>query len=252
VALDGEQANDLAELRIETGTVGLFPDWTSDGRSLIYTKPDRTGGGGSEAEISLGYLVSRQVVGEAAELLIDGPEERKAWLLFYEQGRVRCLQDGRILCSAIEAKFPVTDADLPQSDQLYQFDPDRSATLTRVLPAQTLANLPDLIAFYEVSPDGSKLVVADWEMSQVFVVDLASGDSYSLQTEDLSDIAWMPSWTTDEQLCFRGRMPNVDPEEEKAIKQPVEVLLWDGENLRAISHEWPDDLRRSLDLESVK
>ena len=252
VALDGEQVKEPTELRIEAGKVGFFPDWTPDGRSLVYTKPDRTGADDSAAEVSLGHLVSRQVIGEAGELLKDGAEERKAWLLFYEHGRVRCLSDGRILCSAIEANFPVTDADLPQSDQLYQFDPARSATLTRVLPAQTLASLPDMVALYEVSPDGRNLVVADSEMSQVFMVDIASGELNSLQEEDLSDISWMPSWTPDGQLCFRGRLPVEPAEGESPTKEPVEVLLWDGENYQAISKDWPDDLRRGLDLETKK
>ena len=254
IALAGQDGEEQAERRVEAGLVGLFPDWTPDGRGLVYTKPDKAGLEDSDMEVSLGYLVSRQIFDEAGGWLEDGAEQRKAWLLFYLHARVRCLNDGRILCSAIEAHFPVTDADLPQSDQLYQFDPARPATLTRVLPAQTLASLPDMIALYEVSPDGSQLVVADVDLSQVSVVDLAGGDSYSLQEEDLSGFSWMPSWTPDGQLCFRGRPPAVEDEDGKTIEQPVEVLLWDGESSRAISKGWPDDLRRSLelDIESAK
>jgi hypothetical protein len=250
VSLSGAAADAEApsEFRVDAGMVGVFPDWTVDGRAIVYTRPDRTDQADSGEDVSIGYLVRRQIFDEGGDVLEEMTEERLAWLLFYGYGRVRCLSDGRILVTAIDAHFPMTEADVPQSDQLYLFDPSRSATLTRVIPAQTLANLPDLMALYEVSPDGRKIVVMDSQMSQVSVVDLATGEFYSLQDEDLSDVAWMPSWTPDGQLCFRGRLPESENQEENPTKESVEVLLWDGENSKAISKGWPKDLRRSLDL----
>ena len=130
----------------------------SDGKSLVYAKLDN--GLPKQDGPSLGTIIRQQVCGDDGRPLTDlqGTVEL-AGVCMNTLTRIRCLADGRIVFSTIELHLPAVSADMPQSLQLFALDPDRQATLTRLIPRSVERQIEESLYLFEVSPDGKQVAI---------------------------------------------------------------------------------------------
>ena len=125
--------------------------------------------------------------------------------------------------------------DLPQRHELFLLEPGRRATLARLLPEESLVQLPDNLAFFEMSPDGKRLVVPG-EEGQVYLVEWEAGDVGVVRAEEMSKLKSVPVWRNSEELCFVTEVAVEEGERE-------EVVLWKDYEDRVVSGGWAEKVR---------
>jgi hypothetical protein len=157
----------------------LFADWTADGRSLVYVQA--LGGGAKKDDMRLASLVRCEVLGDQGQIKVAENTEDLAGLMYSNATRVRCLRDGRILFNAIEFNLPVAknDADA-ERERLFAIDPARQATLVRMIPRDREKHMPQVLAFFEVSPNEKQVLVGGYE-GEVSVLTLSTGEVQQVQ-----------------------------------------------------------------------
>lgn len=223
--------------KLVDGPVALYPDWTPDGRSLVYIRA--TSHESPDDDMQLGHLVRRKVLDDEDGIDLSQGTEELAGLLFYVTSRVRCLRDGRILFSSFNAELPMAMDDLNEAQEIYAMHPGREATLRRIIPKSQRAKLPDDLSMFTVSPDETRLAVAGQE-SSVSVVDLATGEVETIQEplDEDADLRTVPTWKGEDQLCFAG----VDPEarEEEGEQTRLHILSRAGDETKLLSRDWPE------------
>ncbi len=211
------------------------PDWTKDGRSLVYI--NAVGAMTSDDDLRLSALTRRQVVNALGAIEVQTNHDDLAGMLFDANLGVRCLSDGRILFIALDLQLPVTAPDMPQRPQIFCLDTRRQATLTRLIPRGVMEDLPHA-GFFEVSPDEKKVLMAG-DKGAVTILTLADGNVTTVQTAGDDDPPSFPSWRGDE-VCYLFASPT------NSGTHTWEVALWkDGTN-RVISAGWPADLRKGM------
>jgi hypothetical protein len=225
-------------LRTVAEPVAMYPDWTPDGRGLVYgTRRARASDGGDS--VQLGSVAQRQVRGESGELLkeLAAPQDLVG-VVFWSQMKIRCLADGCVLFAAMEVTLPSTSKDMPQRASLFSIDPGRRATVARVVPRESEARLPDGVGVgnFEVSPDGRRVAVSGSEHGNVSVLVLATGEVEAVVTETDCELKSVPAWRTSQELsCF------VPPKSKWGSPDRYELVLWAGpEKVRCLSCGWPD------------
>ncbi|UCG16537.1 MAG: PD40 domain-containing protein [Phycisphaerales bacterium] len=217
--------------RMVAEAASMFPDWSPDGRFLVFARAGTSGGKGT-GEPQLGAIVRRQVCTKDGALLAEFPgAEELASGLFYAWMRVRCLRDGRILFTAHEVSLPCSTKDTPQDLALFALDPDKRPTVARVTTRQAQPELGEGIGFFEVSPDETKIAVPG-DKGAVMVYKLVSGHVETVRTgwEFEGDLPTLPVWRSDDELCFAapGESPN-----------RAEIVLWSEKGARPLSKQWP-------------
>jgi hypothetical protein len=220
--------------RVVAEQVAAYPDWTADGQYLVYAAVPANVTATQET-VQLGMLARRRVADESSALLESFVEpEEKVGILFWPQVKIRCLRDGRIVFSAIEATFPVATQDMPQGASLFSIDPDRQATVTRLVPRAADENLPNGLGlgFFEVSPDEKRISVAS--AREVAVLTLATGEVQTVFESD-AHLEGLPAWRTADELAIV-----VPPGSEWGSAARPEIVLWSGpDRTRCLSRDWP-------------
>lgn len=124
---------------IATGT-NEFPDWTRDGRSLLYLTA-------SAADINigaLGCLVQREVVDDQGQIVSRPPGDFcLVHVVFHDAGKVRALPDGRVLFAAVDTRFPQPAGALSQVERVFLFDPLRPDSTPPLWPRQSATRASD-------------------------------------------------------------------------------------------------------------
>jgi dipeptidyl aminopeptidase/acylaminoacyl peptidase len=225
-------ADGSAPAKIVSDDAGTHPDWTRDGRSLVYI--NATGAMTTDDDLRLGSLVRRQVINAAGAVEIQTNHEDLAGLLFAAYLGVRCFDDGRILFVAHDLQLPVTKDDMPGKPQIFAWDPRHKGTLTRMIPRTALDQFPDDIQFFDISPDGQNLLIAGGN-GAVRVLSLTEGKLTDVQSATDKDVPSFPSWRGDE-VCYMATAPN-------ASSHTWEVALWKNGTNRVISADWPAEVR---------
>jgi hypothetical protein len=213
------------------------PDWSADGKYVVYAEAS----GEQPGDQWLGTLKRLQVAGDDGKLLAKpiGPYDL-CGLIADEFTRVRCLKDGRIVFACVEENLPATAKDVPQYAQLFAIDPDKQATVSRLLPRQAVDEVGDCAQFFEVSPD-LKYVSIPSRDGTVSVENLASGDVTQVQgaalpKPDQGDLALpsVPTWRNGDELTF------VTPGDAKHGA----VVLWSMSNNagKTLGAAWPDGI----------
>lgn len=214
-----------------------YMDWSPDARSLVYIKAVDE----NSEDALIGSLGRRLIVSEAGSIELTNNFEDFAGLMFDGLGRVRCLQDGRILFSSTEIQLPATAKDMPQRQQLFALDPERQATITPLIPRGVQESVPANLGYFEVSPDEKQIVVGG-DKSQVVIFTLASGDVTVVQPDIGGDLKILPSWRSTNQVSY-GALSEPD----KEGKRKAEVALWQpGQTniVNLLSTNWPAAIRK--------
>jgi hypothetical protein len=213
------------------------PDWTKDGRALVYI--NAVGAMTSDDDLRLGALTRRQVINAAGAVEIQTNHDDLAGMLFDSNLGARSLSDGRILFLALDLQLPVTAPDMPERPQIFALDPRHQATLTRLIPRSVMQNLSQGVGFWEVSPDEKKVLMAA-DKGAVMVLSLADGTLATVQAAGGDDPPSFPSWRGSDEVCYLSASPT------NSAGHAWEVALWkDGTN-RVISAGWPADLRKGF------
>jgi len=228
--------------------VARYPDWSMDGRSLVYAKAE--GWASDKNSVRLGSIISRTLCGEDGRLLDEFGEERVlAGILFPEWATVRCLRNGRILFSTVSLQLPCTAKDMPQRSSLFAVHPDWQATVTRLLTHEAEIHAPNeglRLGAFELSPDERRVTLVDWEEERVAIYELATGtikELVPLAPSGGEKLLFMPTWRTADELCFAAR-----PGRQGNTSKRAEIMLYSvsADKTRCISSTWPDELLRSV------
>ncbi|MBI5381086.1 MAG: hypothetical protein HZA31_04230 [Opitutae bacterium] len=234
--VNGSGATPVAE------RVAMFPDWTTDGRALVYVQAT---GGETKDDLRLGTLVRREVLDASGKIAVQDEVKYLAGWIFSASARVRCLRDGRILFNAAEISLPIAAADYgEQREQLFALDPARQATLVRMIPRKREENLPQSLAFYEPSPD-ERQVLLGWFDGTVALLTLATGEVDEVQKGVKDDgLQGQPVWRTNGEFSYTRR--SKAPDGQKPVRDAEVVLRRADKSETVLSTSWPDELVRHL------
>jgi hypothetical protein len=218
--------------------VAGYPDWSPDGKSLVYIRAAQTNAG---ADIVLASLSRRRVVNDRGQIEVPEEKEELAGLMFNSQARVRCLRDGRILFASEEWRLPVTTVDLPQRQQLFALDPERQSTLTPLVPHGSRETLPEALIYFEVSPDEKRVAIAG-DKGMVAVFTLASGKVEVVcgNSGEGDNLTRLPSWRSAAELGY------IAHERTGTNELKAEVALWQPGKTNMLSRAWPEKVRKGL------
>lgn len=224
---------------LDGGTMAIFPDWTPDGRSLVYIKTTYEK---NKHDVTLGVLARRRICNEEGQL--DPAEECEdlAGLLFDETSKVRCLRDGRILFTSLPLQLPATGKEMPQREQLFALDPARYHSAIRLIPNSAEEQMPKKLATFEISPDDKRLSTL-LDNGGVAVFNLDSGTVDAVQADQVDvKCQLIPSWKSADELCFGS----IASQEKTNQLYLLEVALWKNGKTRSISALWPTNMTAKL------
>lgn len=136
----------------------MNPDWTPDGRALVYLKSatDRAASG----DLQLGALVEREVLNASGQIALGEKTRDLAGLIFQGENRVRCLRDGRVLFDAMEFRLPLaSSSEGPREEQLFALDRTKAdAPLVPLIRTRPPDAGRALLTPFEVSPDETQVL----------------------------------------------------------------------------------------------
>ena len=203
----------------------VSPDWTPQGRSLVYLDASATETNGRR----LGSLLERDVLDASGRIHLGEPKVL-AGLIFEDSNRVRCLADGRVLFDAEEYHLPTTT--LVAREQLFMVDRTQAmrTTLTPIIPRDQLDELPESLALFEVSPDSRQVLFAG--EGEVLLLTLATG---TIERFPQGDTGFddpqlpLPVWRTPGEFSFL-----------KHEGSRNELVVRRGSSEVVLSASWPD------------
>jgi len=236
--LDGSGASTVAE------SVAECPDWTADGKALVYVRASL---GGGKDDLRIGTVERCAVDRKGGQLRASGEAVPLAGLFYQETTRVRCLQDGRILFNAVEFSLPVTkkDAD-PERESLFALDPARQSTLVRMVPKSQAKDLPANLGFFEMSPDEQRVLVGGLE-GEVAVLTLATGEVSQHQPSGDYGLMAAPVWRGNNEITYVRRNPLVDGKRPIRKGEVVVDRLDSGKDVeRVLSRDWSQEVLESI------
>ena len=211
----------------------VSPDWTPQGRSLVYLDASATETNGRR----LGSLLERDVLDASGRIQLGEPKVL-AGLIFEDSNRVRCLADGRVLFDAEEYHLPTTT--LVAREQLFMLDRTQAVrtALTPIIPRDQLDELPESLALFEVSPDSRQVLFAG--EGEVLLLTLATG---TIERFPQGDIGFddpqlpLPVWRKPGEFSFV-----------KYEGSRNELVVRRGSSEVVLSASWPDRMLQRASL----
>lgn len=227
--IDGSAAPTVA-----AGHTSAFPDWSADGRSLIYFKSESGGrSGNSGDDLRLGTLSSSPVLDAGGRIAVDEKSVAHAGLIFHDNNRVRGLRDGRILFNAAEFHLPISAKDRDTREGFFVVDPASNA-VTRLWPRERLATLPPSLGSFELSPDEKQMLVADGD-GKVWLLTLADQRVELIYEGVSKDDSIAPAWRAPGEFTYRRKG-----------EARSELIQRRGSRETVLSRDWPDDVLQKL------
>jgi hypothetical protein len=234
--------------------VAVNYDWRPDGRALAYVKQD--------SDALLGVLEEKIVVDEAgalqAELSANAATAPVGIQRFADQGRqlvgtlyqpftkVQYGNAGRLFFSSPAVKIPTSSLEQP-TYSLFCYDAI-TGTVVDVLPASVAALTGDMVNFFALSPDGTKVLLP---MSNQRLAIYTLGDKTPVVPidedeefgEDVPDM--LPSWKSNTEIsCLVSSNSRFlgDSAQGQEDRHEIVVLNADGSFQAHLSADWPDDV----------
>jgi len=232
VPLEGGALRQVAE------RVSRFPDWSVDGRFLVYAAATAAAVQGQQ-HLRLGTL-SRREVARLDGTLLDkfADAEDLAGVLFHDRLKVRCLDGDRIVFDGGAVRLPCTAAELPAGADLFLLDLATRGTVTRLRPEGDQDALP-AAAWFEVSPDQKRVLVQTPE--GVSVLALAGGNVEDTVPAQQGGLLSLPVWRSADEVCLA--VP-----EGSSLGSPgrPEIVLWSARGAKVLSQSWPDAMVQGM------
>jgi hypothetical protein len=233
--LEGEQRIQVAN------HVCSDPVWLADGVTLAYV----TSESGDQGPAALKTL-------ERKTLVADGPDTMKAgdgtavMVGLFPTGaygtRLAVLPRDRLLLAAAEMTLPLRpDAESPPRVRLFIIDAAADSKAPPV-PVHTAADaLPQDLAAFAVSPDGTRAAVVEARSDAVAVVDLATGrvDPVAAATGENTRCGTLPAWRNGRELLIQTCRKTGDTHDTWAIWRQGEPLRW-------LDETWTDAEKKTL------
>jgi hypothetical protein len=233
--------------------VAAYSDFSPDGAYLYYGRTEYPAYGATKTlysmssqpadqggkDFTLGTLSRRKIADETGKLLSPPPaQEDLVGVIFWEQMKVRCLRDGRVLFSSCDLKLPATTAEMPQNPNLFFIDPARQPTVTRLLPAEVDDRIQGIgTGDFELSPDQQRVVVIGAGNKAVAVITLATGKVETVFPAERTpnELASIPVWRTADEVALMLPAGAQD-----GLPDRDALLLYKlGGQGRCISKDWP-------------
>lgn len=215
---------------------GTNPDWTPDGRTLVYLKA--SGDNPATESLRLGALVEREVLDATGHIQLAEKTRDLAGLIFDNENRVRCLRDGRVLFDAGEFHLPLAGTDRPKHEQLFTLDrTQETPALTPLIARDHRDRAPAYLAPFEVSPEEKQVLFNAG--ADVAVLTLATGGVERLPLGVFNDA----SEKSPPQPVWRG------PGELVYVKMGAarnELVLRREGKETVLSRTWTDEVLRQL------
>ncbi len=225
-----------APILVAAKNVSLNYDWSPDSRSLAYIYTASSNDEDRSA-IQLGALATIDIADASGKLLVEpAKQDDRAGLLFQQFLTVRWLKDGRLLFSSYETSLPATTRDMPQQWTLFAIDPRMSASVLRVLPRDVAFQLQKELPWFDVSPDGRRVLLPG-TAGRVALFDLATSESTEIVTDNDpdGDLRTLPVWRNNDEACVA-----VPPGSSMGTASRCEIILWkDPKQARMLSKNWP-------------
>jgi hypothetical protein len=226
----------------------MYPDWSPDSRHLIYARSREE----AYQEVALGAIY--RLDANAALAADEGSKpsaEPLVGIIMDNQTRIRCLDNGCILFTAIETTLPLTLHEFHSVRTLFAVNPGKLPTVVKMVQRRGQATHDDSINYFEVSPDQSR-VCFPLNTAMVGVLDLTTGSVELVQQEYMEPaddtlhraIFQLPVWRHPNQLCYarpvrRGGLAGFS--KSPSLEVVLQSLDADGgwEPPRVISKGWP-------------
>lgn len=218
-----------------------FPDWAVDGRSVLYVEASA---GAADDALELGVLTKRSVLDNEGRVAVAERPDYLAGLMFNRLTHVRCLRDGRILFNAVEISLPLAAADYggDQREQLFALDVTRQSTLVRLIPRKHELDIPQMLGFFEVSPDERQIVI-EGVKGEICILTLATGEVKQVQDRAEENYQGLPAWRGPGEFTYVRRS---ERKEGQKPARPAEVVLRRGDKETVLSQSWADDVLASI------
>ena len=233
------------------GAVAITYDWRPDSRALAYVKQD--------GDPILGVIEEKTIADEAGTLLAElvtepttapvgiyrcaGEGKQLAGTLFQAMMKVQHGSAGRLFFSSPSVKIPTSDLDEPiYSLFCYDF---LTGTAVNVLPASVSDLAGDMMNFFALSPDGTKVLLpmtkhrfAIYTLGEKTpVVPIDEADAFG---EDMPDM--LPAWKGNTQIsCLVSGQSRFLDGTQGQEEHEIVVLNADGSFQTHLSKGWPDD-----------
>lgn len=171
-------------------------DWTPDGRALVFAvrlaKEWETSG------INLAHVQRRSAV-DSNGIPAAGASEPLALSAFAFPPRIRCLPDGRVLFAGVPMTLP--SAEVAGAARFY-IAPGGGTNAGPVAVAAGAAALPADLGAFAVSPDGTRVAVAESGSDSIAVLDLATGALEVVSPGRGAKSRTLPAWRGNRELYF--------------------------------------------------
>ena len=193
-------------LNVDTG-VSMYPDWSADGKSLIYGKT-----ASKEFDNATLGTIKSVVVCDNENKLVDTIIYGKdlANVMITGLAKVCCLDDGSIIFSSLKTILPVTPDNNSDQPLLFMLEPDRHKSIVSLITKNALNDIAGYdLNFFEVSPDNKYISFIDHD-SRVAVLEIATGKVTIMQGEDIGDLESLPSWRSSGELSYFSKNENGD------------------------------------------
>jgi dipeptidyl aminopeptidase/acylaminoacyl peptidase len=214
--------------------VSRFPDWSPDGRSLMYVQSE----GVDADDDALGQIRRRAIRDSKGAILGEfAGAENLATVVFRGTLKVRCLLDGRVLFTAKAVSLPVLSRDMPNGSTLFILNPGQPGSISRAFSISVDQKLPDALDLFELSPD-EKHIAVPGSKGRVSVIAMATGEITPVIDKDgTGELLAIPVWRNSNQLSLVVPAGSVygSPKRE-------EFVLWSPDKTVVISHGWPDEV----------
>lgn len=217
------------------------PDWSADGRSLVFFKA--TGGAGISDDLRLGALVSREALAASGRIQLANSTTDLAGLIFHAHSRVHCLRNGQVVFNATPFSLPIAGAGGGEREQLFVLSRGPNSRIAPVIPAAALDRLPKSLAAFAFSPDETQALIGS-DNGEVWLVTLATGavEAVSAKIESNKDKGEgenfpAPVWRAPGEFTYLRKSPGASG---------IELVLRRGQNETVLSQGWDSALLRKL------